>query len=279
MVVERMLPIEYLKQHHLAGFVLGWSYTLFSMVIALYTFPQDPALVTVGLTALLLLPSLGKFSELERSIESTEGNVTFTGILRANKDFYMTYLAIFFGMFFVFALFAIILPSLASSRLFETQLAILTGRAFSPGLFMSLITNNLIVLLACFFISLIAGNGSIFFITWNASVWGTIFGITAKNAALNLQGNPFILFVLVIISVFPHVLLEISSYILATISGTVISDSLAIDGMNNDKFYKVLGYNLVILALALGFLLIGGLVEAYAIGNFKVYSLIIQFAR
>ncbi|MBI4139954.1 stage II sporulation protein M [Candidatus Woesearchaeota archaeon] len=279
MVVERLLPLEFLKRSHWAGFVVGWSYCLISMVIALYTFPQDPALVTVGLTSILLLPSLGRFSALERSIESNEGSVNLRGIFRANKDFYMTYLAIFFGMFFVFAIFAILLPSLASSKLFETQLAILTGRAFNPGLFLQLLSNNIVVLLACFLLSLVAGNGSIFLITWNASVWGTIFGITAKSAATALQGNPFILFILVLISVFPHVFLEISSYIVGTISGAVISDSVIDDGVKSEKFFKVLGYNLVLFAIALALLVVGGLVEAYVIGNFKVYSTIIAFAR
>ncbi len=280
MVFERWYPVEYIKHNPLMGFLLGMSYTLFAMVIALFTFPQDPALVTVGLVSLLLLPSLGKFSEIERFLESKDDDVRIQNAFTFNKDFYITYTAIFFGIFFTFAAFSIALPSLAASKLFQPQLAII-GHAFtfSSGQFLSILSNNAIVLLACFFISLIAGNGSIFLITWNASVWGTIFGTIARGATENLQGNVLIIFPLIIISVFPHVLLEISSYIVATISGTVISDSLILDGPKNPVFYRVLGYNLILLAIALVLLLVGGLVETYVLQNFKVYKMITMFAK
>jgi len=149
---------------------------------------------------------------------------------------------------------------------------------FSPSLFWDLFTWNLQVLGMCFFLSLIAGNGAILFITWNASVWGTIFGNLAKTAAMASTANVFILFLLIIVSVFPHTFLEGLSYMISAISGTTLSDGITKEKLVSTKMWKIAKYNLILLLIGIGVLAIGMLVETYALGNFDVYRTIINLA-
>ena len=58
MVLEQIYPVEFLRKHPIYALLLGVGYTIFAMAFALLLFTNDPALVVVGITSLLLIPSL-----------------------------------------------------------------------------------------------------------------------------------------------------------------------------------------------------------------------------
>ena len=214
--------------------------------------------------------------------ESSEKNAVFhpLRVWQDNKTLLKLYLTIFFGSFFVFAFFALVLPSLSVNFLFKQQLEVLfgVGHAFSPSLFMSLLVNNFKVLMLCFLISLVAGNGSIFLIIWNASVWGTIFGVIAKTAAASIAGSPIILFGIILLSVLPHVFLEILSYLLSVISGTVISEALIKEKFGSQEQNTVLISNLLIFVAAVVVLVVAAGIETIVLNNFTTYATIARLA-
>jgi hypothetical protein len=218
--------------------------------------------------------------ELTSSAEITERKKSnFFSVLKANFPVVKIYVFLFFGIFFTFAFFSMVLPDLARYHLFEQQLSIITGGAsFSGGLFWSLFSWNLQVLLLCFIISLVAGNGAILFIAWNASVWGTIFGNLAKTAAFVSGANVFIVFLLIILSVFPHTFLEGLSYIVSTISGTTLSDGFCREKFLSRNFLKVFKYNMLFLLVAVLILVIACIVETFVLNNFETYRFIINLA-
>ena len=280
MVLEQLYPIEFLKEHPKYAFILSCALTVFGMFFAMLVFPQDPALVIVAVTSTLLVPSLYQFTSFQEEVHGRfESLINLKEWIRANKQLYKVYMYMFFGSFFVFALFAMILPTLAANEIFKQQLAVLTGGAtFSMGLFWSLFSHNMQVLMLCFLVSVIAGNGSIYLIIWNASVWGTIFGNLAKTAAVNLSANTAIVFLLVMLSVFPHVLLEMSSYVIAVMSGTVISQALVREKILSRRFGRILLLNIGVLLIAILVLFVGKLVETYVLNNFTTYQKIIQLS-
>jgi len=152
------------------------------------------------------------------------------------------------------------------------------GATWSMSLFWDLFLHNMQVLMLCFIIALIAGNGSIYMIIWNASVWGTVFGNLAKTTAVNLSANTAIVFLLIMLSVFPHVLLEMSSYVIAVISGTVLSNALAKEHIVSSHFAKILGLNFLVLLFAIFVLVVAMLVETYVLKNFTTYQTIIHLS-
>jgi len=279
MVFEQLYPADFLKKRPITGLLLGIGYTIMGLFLALVIFRNDPALIAVGITALLLLPSLYQLSKTTEAAERKTKN--FNDYLKRVYPYLKVYVAIFFGIFFTFATFAIFLPKLAANHLFEQQLAIITGGqaiTFSWPLFWDLFTWNLQVLLLCFVLSLVAGNGAIIFIAWNASVWGTIFGNLAKTAALNVAANPIIVFILVILSVFPHTFLEGLSYMISTVSGTVLSDGLSKEKFTSKRLWRITKYNLALFLIGIGVLFIACIVETYVLNNFTLYRKIIQVA-
>lgn len=282
MVFEQLYSTEFLHKKPWYGFVLGVAYTVLSLFIAIIIWPNDPAVIAIGIISLFLMPNL---FQLTRSEEITEGKLSsFKAFIKETIPHTTVYVTIFFGIFFTFALFAIMLPKLAAGHLFKIQLDIVSGQAisggafFSTALFWDLFTWNLQVLGLSFFLSLIAGNGGIVFIAWNASVWGTIFGNLAKTAASVAVANPFVLFLLVIVSVFPHTFLEGLSYMLSAISGTTMSDGLVKEDFFSKKMWTVFKYNLILLLVAVGVLALGMIVETYVLGNFTTYRAIIELA-
>ncbi len=285
MVLEQLYPIEFLKEKPRYALLLSFAFTVFATFFGMMIFPQDPALVIVAMASTLLIPSLYQFTVFEEKVEREIAGMGVKDVLITNKQLFKVYTYMFFGSFFAFAIFSIVLPSLATNYLFRMQMAAVSGGAiagigtkFSMVLLWELLSNNFQVLMLCFIVSIIAGNGSIYLIIWNASVWGTVFGTLAKTTALHLGASSGVLFLLIMISVFPHVLLEMGSYILAVISGTVISNALAREHILSKRFGKVLLVNLVILGLALLVLLIGGIVETYVLDNFMTYQRIIQLS-
>src|SRR3972149_6039866 len=156
MVFERLYSAEFLHEHPWYGFLLGIGYTILGLFIALMIFPNDPAVIAVGIISLFLIPSLFQLTD---SAEITQPKMpTFKNFIQETMPHAKVYVSVFFGIFFTFAFFSMILPSLAAGHLFKIQLGIVTGQAatFSWYLWWDLFSWNMQVLGMCFLLSLIA---------------------------------------------------------------------------------------------------------------------------
>ena len=292
MVLEHIFPEDWLERKGIYAFLLGIGYSIIGLLIASILFPGDPALVAVAFTSMLLLPELYKIFSIEERQESLEQHVSFRSLWRDDIEIVRIYIFLFLGIMLVYSVGTILLPELQANNLFREQLEIRFGQGFSgnaiagqattatfsSGLFYSLLTNNFLVLMACFILALLAGDGAIFLITWNASVWGTIFGLTAKNAATVAGQHPLYFFGLIMAIVFPHMILEAISYFLAAISGSVISKDVLLEQFASDRFFEVFGFNLYLLLFALFFLLLGAIMETFVLENIDIYQQIIQLS-
>lgn len=292
MVLEHIFPEDWLERKGIYAFLLGVGYSIIGVLIGSILFPGDPALVAVAFTSMLLLPELYKIFSIEERQESLEQRVSLRSIWRNDIEVIRIYIFLFLGIMLVYSIGTILLPELQANNLFREQLEIrfgqgfagsatagsATGEIFSSGLFFVLLTNNFLVLMACFILALLAGDGAIFLISWNASVWGTIFGLTAKNAALFSGQHPLYFFALIMAIVFPHMIIEAISYFLAAISGSVISKDVLLEQFASERFFEVFGFNLYLLLFALLFLLLGAVVETFVLQNISIYQEIIHMS-
>lgn len=287
MVLEHIFPEDWLERKGRYAFILGVAYTVVGVLIASVLFPGDPALVAVAFTSMLLLPELYKVFSIEERKERLEQHVTLKEVWRNDADVIRIYIFLFLGILLVYAVGTLLLPSFTTNTLFREQLEIRFGQgfagnailgSFSPDLFFSLLSNNFLVLMACFVLALLTGDGAIFLITWNASVWGTIFGLTAKNASLVSGQHPVLVFGMILLIVFPHMILEAMSYFFAAISGSVISKDVLLEDFASSRFFEVFGFNLYLLLFGLIILVLGAGVEAWVLDNVNVYQEIIQLS-
>ena len=173
------------------------------------------------------------------------------------------------------------LPSLATNFIFENQINVLYGKAaggaaFNAGLYKSLLINNVSVLILCFIAAFVIGDGAIFLITWNASVWGTIFGNLAKTAALSTDKSPIIYFFIVLVIVFPHMILEAFSYITSASAGGVISKGLLKEKFFSKNFRDIMKNATILFIFSIIILLIAVFVETWVLNNATTYQTIIQ---
>ncbi|MEK6863143.1 MAG: stage II sporulation protein M [Nanoarchaeota archaeon] len=287
MVLEHIFPEDWLEQKGRYAFLLGAGYSIVGLLIAPILFPGDPALVAVALTSMLLLPELYKIFSIEERQESLEQKVTFRSLWRDDIEVVRIYIFLFLGVLLVYSIGTILLPEFQANALFREQLEIRFGQGFagsatagifSSSLFYDLLSNNFLVLMACFIMALLTGDGGIFLIVWNASVWGTIFGLTAKSAAVFAGQHPAYFFGLIMLIVFPHMIIEGIAYFLAAISGSIISKDVILEQFASDRFLEVFGFNLYLLLFALLFLLLGALVETFVLENVTIYQDIIQMS-
>jgi len=295
MVLEHIFPEDWLEHKGRYAFILGIVYSLIAVVISTILFPGDPALVAVAFTSMLLLPEMYKIFSIEERQEAVEQKVGMRSLWRNDIEVVRIYIFLFLGILLVYSVGTMLLPTVQTNSIFREQLEIrfgqgFTGNAiagqatfisstiFSGNLFFDLLSNNFMVLVACFILALLTGDGAIFLITWNASVWGAIFGITAKNAALFAGKNPFALFGVIMLVVFPHMILEAISYFLAAISGSVISKDVLLEEFASERFLEVFGFNVYLLLFGLIFLVLGAFVETFVLDNVPLYQEIIRMS-
>ncbi len=228
MVLEHLFPENWLEKRVGYAFLIAVVYSIIGIIAARLLFGANSGIVSVVFVSILLLPSLRKMFAMEEKKEEKEKKFKLSHLITDNWDLVKTYFAIFFGIFFTYLFFSFVLPQLGIDTLniFKEQLFLdpgLRGHAYQVDTLWSILANNWWVMAACFLLGLLTGDGAVFFIAWNASAWGTIFGYRALTAGMFDGTNPWIYLILLFLIVIWHVILEGGAYILAAISGSVIS--------------------------------------------------------
>jgi uncharacterized membrane protein SpoIIM required for sporulation len=269
MVLEQVYSHEWIKKKSRYAFLMGLSYSIIGIASGMFLFPKDPGLAAIAITSLLILPSLNKLFAAE-SNEAKKGKFSLIEMFRDHNDIFRVYLFLFLGILLSFSFFSIVWPTIATSRIFAQQVSVLgiSGQAYAGGgLFASLLSNNVKILVFCLLASFFYGSGAIFIITWNASVWGTIFGVIARESAGAAGQNPFMYFILTLMAVFPHMILEASAYFLAAISGGIVSKAVIREKTFSKKFNQVVQDGFVMFIIAVFVLIIAVYIEAFVTGH------------
>ncbi|MBW3003541.1 stage II sporulation protein M [Candidatus Woesearchaeota archaeon] len=266
MVLEQLYPISWIEKRKGYAFLMGISYSILGIFSGMVIFPDNPGLVSIAFTSLLLLPSLNRLLALEENVEARKRFWSLQ-FFREHWDVVKIYLFLWLGIMLTYAFFTLVLPQMSSSLIFAQQARVVGAGIGITGFgasFSKVFFNNLWVLLIVLIASFIYGAGSIFVITWNASVWGVVFGLIAQNSG---QQNPYIYFILTFIAVLPHLVAEASSYLLAAVSGGVISKAVIREKFMSSRFKKIVTDGFLIFGIGVLVLVIGAYIEASASGT------------
>jgi hypothetical protein len=281
-MIENLYSLELVQKRSVFAFILGLAYSVIGIGIAVLLFPEDPAIVAVALISLLFYPTLKKLVRAEEREEANNTEFSLFDFFKDHQYIFKIYLFFFLGTLLGFAFFSLNLPSLATNHIFNNQINILyrvTGHAFfNTGRFVSLFVNNFSVMVLIFITALFIGDGAIFLITWNASVWGTIFGMFARNYALNAAKNPFLAFALVMGIVLTHTLLEAFAYISSANAGGIISRGLITEKFLSERFNRVVKGTIITILFALIVLVIAVAAETYVLTNITTYQNIVRYS-
>lgn len=255
MVLEHLFPESWLDKKFGVSFFLGLGFTVIGILLARLLFGANSGIVSVIFISILLIPSLRKLFVRGEKKEERERRFSFKHFYRDNKHLILTYLGMFLGVYVAYFALAYISMSIGwdVQSIFGEQLLLdpaISGRAaFSMSTFWSIFANNWWVLMACFLLSLLSGDGATFFIVWNASAWATIFAVRAFGASHVLGASTLKIAILLQAITLPHILLEGGAYILSGIAGSVISDDAISKSKDLRRFllYLVLGIGMFIL--------------------------------
>lgn len=228
MVLEKLFPENWVEKKLRYSFLIAVVYSSICILSSVLLFGKNSGLISVFLTALLILPLLENLLAKEEKKEEKEKKFSFKHLFYDNREAVITYLFLFLGIFLTYALSIFVFKLLGMNILesFKSQLLLDFGKGGATFIFKgfwTIFTNNWWVLLMVFLVALFVKDGAIFFIAWNASSWGVILSYNAITAALYTGGSSLKFFLIVLALSFPFLILEALAYILAAISGNIIS--------------------------------------------------------
>ncbi len=277
MVLEQVFGEKWIERRGWHALILGIIYSIVGIISAKLIFGSNPGLMSVAFTSILLIPSLNMLLSNEENLEIREKKFSIRQLFIDHVDIFETYLYLFLGILIVYAIVALVYPHDQVASLFAPQLKVagITGNAAMFGQFASILKNNIIVLVVCLVLSLIYGAGSILFITWNASVWGVVFGYFARESAMIQGKSVFVAFGLMMLPILPHMITEAISYFLAAIVGGVMSKATLREKMFSKEFHHIITDGMMLLGIGFMFVILAAYLEVYLYGYFLRFPYVV----
>ena len=260
-------------------FFIGLIYASLSLILVHWFFSQDPDLSKAsGMMVVLFLIMFSLpymyfiIKKEEKEDETVEG---FKGVWNAHKDALYAFMWLFLGFVIAFSFWYIVLQD-ANLLNFQLQTYCrinnptdinacveqyvmgsdkLSGAVLKETRLLSIIENNVYVMIFTLIFSLIFGAGAIFILIWNASVIAAAIGVFTKYS---IQEIP-----LGIARYMIHGLPEIGAYFVAALAGGIFGVGILRHGIKDERFYKVLQHSIMLLFIAIILILIGGIIEVY----------------
>jgi len=287
MEIRKFFKTKLAEKRPAYSFFLGAFFTIVSFFTSFLLFKGTPNFIgisTILFTVILVMPIANKLFYREERLEINKK----LGFLKKHEHIIDFFVYFFIGVFIV--LFAISLPRpnmvFSEQQLYNIQAGIIEeGRKLPPPPLGSgngvliIFKNNLYVMVISFVLSLFYGAGALFLITLNASIFASalarVIRISLQNMDFfvikSLQNMDF-LFTNTFLSAFGftlcnlgimffHLIPEVSGYLLAAISGGVLSRALIKEKINSENFRIVFFDSIKLLIGAIIFLMAAAFIE------------------
>ncbi|MBW3014833.1 stage II sporulation protein M [Candidatus Woesearchaeota archaeon] len=262
-MLESVLKIDKISKRHLFAFVLGFMYTFIGALTSYLLFKDFMSTATLFFTTLLTVPTLTSYIKKEERIESLAGLKHF---FRNHKDIIETYIFLFLGVFIAYIILA---AGAYNSSLLEYQTSFLEKRGVNSelvesvpessfGAFMYILDKNLLVCVIAFLLSIAYGAGAIFLIIFNASIFATFIVKITQYVTTSITHTAALTGSLMV-----HTVPELSGFLLAAISGGVISKALVTEKIGSNAFKNVIKDATMLFLLSLLIITIAAFLEIY----------------
>lgn len=261
-------------------FFVGLIYASLSLLLVHWFFGKDIVLsnasgmIVVAFCIMFTLPFMYYMIKKEEAEdEQIEG---FFGVWKAHSDAIYGFMWLFLGFIIAFSFWFIILQN---SNLFNFQLETYcminspgniedcvakydftqkitsTGAATKEIRFLSIIENNVYVMIFTLVFSLIFGAGAIFVLIWNASVIAAAIGIFTKY---QIQEIP-----IGITRYMIHGFPEITAYFITALAGGIFGVGIIRNGIKDKRFLRIIENVVILLFIAIIILIIAAAIEVY----------------
>ncbi len=261
-------------------FFIGLIYGSLSLLIVHWFFASDVVLskfsgmIVVTFCVMFSLPFMYYLiKQEEEQDEQVEG---FFSVWRVHSDAIYALMWLFLGFVVAFSFWYIFLQD---SNLFNAQIETYcminspgniedcvtkydftqkltsTGAATKEMRFLSIIENNIYVMIFTLIFSLIFGAGAIFILAWNASVIAAAIGVFTKYTITEI---PFGIARYMI-----HGFPEIAAYFITALAGGIFGFGAIKNGIKDRKFLRVVENVVILLFIAIIILIVAAAIEVY----------------
>lgn len=279
-MLESLINPKKLEKGPWKMFFIGLLYASLSLLLVQLFFGGDPVLVkysgliVVTFCVMFSLPFM--YFIIKQEEDQDEKIEGLRSVWRVHKDAIYSFVWLFVGYVIAFSFWYLVL---ADSSLLNAQLETYcminsprniqgcvqqysigqslspTGSAVGMGRFLSILENNIYVLIFTLIFSLIFGAGAIFILAWNATVIASAIGIFTNYKISQIPMG--------LVRYMVHGIPEIGSYFIAALAGGILGTGLMRNGIRDKKFYHVLENVILLLFLAVVVLIISGIMEVY----------------
>ena len=259
---------------------IGLIYATLSLGIVKFAFSGDPVLsqysgmIVVTFCVMFSLPFM--YFLIKQEEEEDEVVEGFFRVWKMHSDAVYSFMFLFLGFVLAFSFWYIII---GDSTLFNAQIETYcminspgniegcvekydfsqkitsTGAATKEMRLLSIIENNIYVMIFNLIFSLIFGAGAIFILAWNASVIAAAVGIFTNYS---LSGIP-----MGIVRYMIHGFPEIAAYFITALAGGIFGVGAIRNGFKSQKFLRVVENSIILLFIAIIIIIIAGLIEVY----------------
>lgn len=277
MVLESLMDPFKAEKRPWELIVVGFFFSIISIALALIIFPTQADIISVFLIVISLVPLMYntfKIEERKDVMMDCEKD-----ILKSHSKAIEFFFFLFLGIVLAYLAYYLFLPSSLVENLFASQIdtlneinagskIVFSGNFYSsPSSFIRIFLNNFKVLLFCVVFSFFYGAGAIFILTWNASVIAAAMGALIKNSLATFTTLSPLIYVHIFsksfMRYFFHGIMEIIAYFVGALAGGIISVAVIRKDYKVKSFEKILIDVADLIILAIGLLLIAGLVEVY----------------
>ena len=245
----------------------GLLYASFGILLALWVFKSQASMVMVFLTVLACIPLMYRTFRYEEKKDMR--NLRERVLIKEHGRALAFLMFMFLGFIIAYTLWFVFMPHDSAQGLFDVQLKTIaningniTGHNYGIGTLIQIFSNNLKVLLFCILFAFFYGAGTLFILTWNASVIGAAIGTFVHNRLADF-GSYFVVIPVALMRYMTHGVFEIAAYFIAGLAGGIISVAVINHDVDSKKFRHVLIDSLDLLLLAIGVLIVAALVEVY----------------
>lgn len=251
------------REKTFSTFLATLFFTILALLLSHLVIPFNVGGINFGSLMAVLITSLALSYPLTRYIQARDEEELLAKwneyeLLSRHFSEVGVYLSSFLAATLTFAAARFFLPSefFQIQQLVLSNITSVTGQITASTAFQQIVANNISLLFATFALAFFITGGMVFVIIWNASVLGVLVGTLSRNLLdIPLQILPYAV----------HGFLEIAAYILAGLSGALLSyhfeHYFIHETHSEDTFRTVATDSLVMTVLGILTILIAAVIE------------------
>ena len=253
MVLDWLVNVHKIEEHPERMLLFGFIYSSIAAGVALLIFPREAGAVMMVLTIAAFLPIMLNLMKEEEIKDEKE-----KFLVREHWPALKFFIFLFLGMLLAFTVWYLLLPQATANNLFKMQIETITGRGVEMGAIsggsslLSILANNMKVLVVGLFLAFVFGAGAIFILEWNATLLATLIGGTIRHS-FDLGALRYLV----------HGIPEVIAYFIAGLAGGVISIAVARHKLGDKEFTHVIKDSLALILVSVALLVVAALTEVY----------------